>query len=93
MTDELYDLMIAASPLTAMAFMVTKHDDPDARMVYQTNGFYPDMLDIITQLKKQYHIISICVYGPRKYITPFKQTLENRFENYDVKLIFAGEEN
>ena len=93
MTNELYDLMIAASPLMPFAFMVTRHDDADANMIDQMNGFYPDMLDIVTQLKKKYHIVSICVYGPRKYITPLKPTLEDRFENYDVKLIYACEEN
>lgn len=86
---EEYGLTIAAFPLTAFVFMVTKGDD--AQEVESVRTFFPDMLTTVSTLREKFAFDTITLYGPKVYVDHLKEPLERNFKDCKVTLAYAGD--
>lgn len=87
---EEYGLTIAAFPLTAFVFMVTKGED--AQEVESVRAFFPGMLTTVSALREKFAFDAITLYGPKVYIDHLKEPLERNFKDCKVTLAYAGTE-
>lgn len=88
---EEFGLTIAAFPLTAFVFMVTKGED--AQEVESVRAFYPDMVVTVGKLRDKFDFDTITLYGPKAYIDHLREPLERAYKDCKVTLAYAGNDD